>query len=51
MSLPIDDRTLLAQRLWQSVEGFIEPSIGEEWIEVANRRWKEIENEKVKCKR
>lgn len=49
LALPIEERTILAQRLWDSVEGFIEPGIEQEWLTVAEKRWQEIKEEKVRC--
>lgn len=45
----MDDRVILAQQLWDSIEGFSDPNIEEEWLEKAEKRWEEIENGRVHC--
>ncbi len=49
LALPLDERIVLAHRLWDSIEGFIEPGIEEEWLNLAEQRWQEIKNGSVKC--
>lgn len=49
MNLPIEERTFLAHRLLDSLEGFTDPEIEQAWLNEADRRWKEIENGKVQC--
>lgn len=49
LSLSTDERAILAQRLWESIEGFIDPETEEAWLREAEKRWKEIEEGKVKC--
>lgn len=49
LSLPIDDRVALAQRLWDSIEGFIDPEIEDAWLKETEKRLKEIEEGKVEC--
>ncbi len=49
LSLPIDERTVLAQRLWESVEGFIDTDVEEEWLNMAEQRWRDIEEGRVQC--
>ena len=47
--LPVDERTVLAQRLWESVEGFVDTGVEEEWLNVAEQRWRDIEEGRVQC--
>ena len=49
LSLPIDERTVLARRLWESIEGFLDKNIGQEWLDVVEKRWSDIENGSVQC--
>ena len=49
MALPADERALLALRLWQSVEDFIDPEIEQAWFEEVEKRWQEIKNGVVEC--
>lgn len=49
LHLPIQERTILAQRLWESVEGFTDPEVERAWLDTAEKRWIEIEEEKVTC--
>lgn len=49
LSLPIDDRVTLAQRLWDSIEGFIDPETEDAWLKEAEKRWQEIEEGRVEC--
>ena len=49
MALPIEERTILAQRLWESVEDFVDSDIETAWLNTAERRWMEIQEEKTKC--
>ncbi len=49
LSLPIDDRTVLAQRLWESIEGFVDADVEAEWLNAAEQRWREIEEGRVQC--
>jgi putative addiction module component (TIGR02574 family) len=49
LSLSVDERTLLAQRLWESIEGFIDTETEKAWLEESDRRWKDIKEGKVKC--
>ncbi len=49
MALPPDERALLAQRLWDSLEDFVNPEIEQAWLEEAKKRWHEIEEGKVQC--
>ena len=49
LSLPIDDRVALAQRLWDSIEGFIDPETEDAWLKEAEKRWQEIEEGRVEC--
>ncbi len=49
MSLPQDERALLAQHLWDSLEDFVNPEIEQAWFEEAEKRWHDIEEGRVKC--
>jgi len=49
LALPIDERTILAQRLWESIDGCIEPDVEKEWFKVAQKRWMDIEKGRVQC--
>ena len=49
MALPVEDRVLLAQRVWESVQHFASPELEMEWLDEADRRWREIEEGKVHC--
>lgn len=47
--LPIDERIILAQRVWDSVEDFVNPEVENAWLDEAEKRWQEIEQRKVQC--
>ncbi len=49
LALPIDERAILAQRLWESIEDFVDTDVEEEWLKVTEQRWKDIEEERVQC--
>jgi len=49
MGLPIEERTILAQRLWESVEDFVDSEVEAAWLDTAEKRWMDIQEEKVKC--
>ena len=49
MALPVEDRVVLAQRVWKSVEHFASREVEKEWLDEADRRWQEIEERKVQC--
>ena len=49
LSLPVEDRVVLAQRVWDSIEHFASADIEAAWLEEADRRWREIEEGKVQC--
>lgn len=49
LNLPLSERAILAQRLWESLDDFIDPDIEDAWIVEAEKRWQEIEQGKVKC--
>ena len=49
MTLPADERALLALRLWESVQDFIDSDIEQAWIEEVEKRWMEIKNGIVEC--
>jgi hypothetical protein len=44
MALPADDRTVLALRLWESVEDFVDPEVECVWSEEVEKRWTEIQD-------
>lgn len=48
-SLPLDERAALAQRIWDSLDGFADSDIEKAWMDEADRRWEEIKNGKVSC--
>ncbi|MEW6087864.1 MAG: addiction module protein [bacterium] len=49
LSLPIEERVSLAQRVWDSVEHFVNPEIEKAWLNEAERRWQEIEQDRIQC--
>lgn len=49
LSLSIEDRVVLAQRVWESLEHFANADIEQAWMEEADRRWREIEEGTVQC--
>jgi len=49
LALPAEERVVLAQRVWESVEHFASPEIENAWMNEAERRWQEIEEGEVKC--
>jgi putative addiction module component (TIGR02574 family) len=49
LTLPIDERVILAQCLWNSIEDYVNPNIEKEWLALAEKRWIEIEEGKVQC--
>ena len=49
LSLSVDERVMLAQRVWDSVEHFESAETEKAWMETADRRWHEIESGKIKC--
>ncbi|MBU1752407.1 addiction module protein [bacterium] len=50
LALPMDERVILAQHVWDSVEHFIiDPEIEKSWMDEAERRWHEIEQGRVQC--
>jgi putative addiction module component (TIGR02574 family) len=49
LNLPLSERAILAQRLWESLDDFIDPDIEDAWIVEAEKRWQEIEQGKVEC--
>ncbi len=49
MALPVEDRVVLAQRVWESVEHFASREVEKAWLDEADRRWHEIEEGKVRC--
>jgi len=49
LALPIDERVILAQCLWNSIEAYIDPEVEEEWLQLAEKRWTEIEEGRIQC--
>ena len=49
LSLSIEDRVVLAQRVWDSVAHFADADVEKAWMDEADRRWREIEEGKVRC--
>ncbi len=49
LALPVNERAMLAPKLWDSLGNFHNPSAEKDWYELAERRWKEIEEGKVNC--
>jgi len=49
LALPVEERVVLAQRVWESVEHFASSEIENAWMDETERRWREIEEGKVKC--
>ena len=49
LSLPVEDRVLLAQRVWDSIEHFATADVEKAWMDEADRRWREIEEGKAQC--
>jgi len=49
LALPVEERVVLAQRVWNSVEHFASSEIEKAWMDEADRRWVEIEEGKAQC--
>lgn len=49
LSLHVDERAVLAQKIWDSIEHFVSPEVEKAWLAEADRRWREIEEEGVEC--
>ncbi len=49
LSLPVEDRVVLAQRVWESMAHFASADVEKAWMDGADRRWREIEEGKVQC--
>lgn len=49
LALPVEERVVLAQRVWESVAHFASPEVEKAWTDEADRRWREIEEGKVQC--
>lgn len=49
LALKIDERAILAQKIWDSIEHFISSDVEEAWLAEAERRWREIEENRVPC--
>ncbi len=42
LALPAEERVILAQRVWDSVEHFANSEVEKAWMEEVDRRWREI---------
>ena len=49
LSLPVEERVVLAQRVCESLEHFATPDVEKAWMVEADRRWREIEEGKAQC--
>ena len=49
LALPTDEKAILAQRIWDSIEHFVDSAVEEAWLNVAEKRWKEIEQGVIQC--
>ncbi len=50
MALPTDERVILVQHVWDSIEHFIiDPEIEKSWMDESEKRWQEIEQGRVQC--
>ncbi len=49
LDLPIEERIILVQRVWDSVGHFESLEVEKAWMDEADRRWQEIEEGKVQC--
>ncbi|MEW6096012.1 MAG: addiction module protein [bacterium] len=49
LALPTDEKVVLAQRVWDSVEHFVDSEVEKAWLDEAERRWFEIEQGRVQC--
>jgi putative addiction module component (TIGR02574 family) len=49
LALPVEERVVLAQRVWNSVEHFASSEIEKAWMDEADQRWLEIEEGKTQC--
>jgi putative addiction module component (TIGR02574 family) len=49
LTLQVDERAMLAQRIWDSIEHFVSRDVEQAWLEEAERRWQEIEEGRVQC--
>jgi putative addiction module component (TIGR02574 family) len=47
LALPVEERVVLAQRVWNSVERFASSGIERAWMDEADWRWLEIEEGKA----
>lgn len=50
LALPEEDRALLAHRLLASLDSTVDPNSEAEWLDVVDRRWREIEDGLVECR-
>ena len=47
LTLQVDERAMVAQRIWESIEHFVSSDIEQAWFAEAEKRWYEIEEGKV----
>ena len=47
LALPPDDKAILAQEVWDSIEHFVDPEVEKAWLDEAEKRWREIDERKV----
>jgi len=48
LALPVEERVVLAQRVWDSVGHFASSEVEKAWMDEADRRWREIEEGKAR---
>ena len=49
LALPVEERVVLAQCVWDSVGHFASFEVEKAWMDEVDRRWREIEEGKVQC--
>ena len=49
LDLSVDERIILAQRIWDNVGHFVNSEVEKGWLDEVDRRWQEIEEGKVQC--
>ncbi|OGC09048.1 hypothetical protein A2V82_14915 [candidate division KSB1 bacterium RBG_16_48_16] len=47
LALSPDEKAIIAQEVWDSIEHFIDPEVEKAWLNEAEKRWQEIEEGKV----
>ena len=43
LALSPDEKAIIAQEVWDSIEHFIDPEVEKAWLNEAEKRWQEIE--------